>query len=489
MQHLPILQILLPLLSAPLCVMVPQRLAARALATAAAFASFGVAMRLLWQVRNFGTIHYELGGFAPPLGIEYRIDTASALLLVIVTMVAAAVFSFGASREGTLIPAGREHLYYAAMLLCLTGLLGMAITGDAFNVFVFLEISSLSSYALIGIGKGRRAHMAAFSYLIMGTIGGTFFLLGVGLLYQMTGTLNMADLAARLVSQHDNRTMHVAFAFLCVGLSLKLAVFPLHQWLPNAYTYAPPVVSAFLSATSTKVMFYVLARVIFSLCGATFVFGVLKMHYLMIPLSVGAMFVGSLAAIYQQDVKRVLAYSSVAQIGYMTLGLSFNSVSGLTAALVHLFNHALMKGGLFLVLACVFFRVGATKVDDFAGLGKRMPLTMAAFVVGGLALIGVPATAGFISKWYLVMGALEHGYYAVAMLILASSLLAVVYVWRIVEVAYFREPKDDTITEAPLRLLLPAWALIFGTVFFGLTTEWTAGTAQQAARELLRGVL
>lgn len=484
-QHLPILQVIVPLMGAPLCVMVRHRLLARGLSTLLAMGCFGMALSLLAQVRSGGAVRYQLGGFPPPLGIEYHVDLMAALLLVIVTTIAAAVFAFGASRAGTLIPEGREHLYYAAMLLCLSGLLGMAITGDAFNVFVFLEISSLSSYALIALGAGRRAYMSAFSYLIMGTIGGTFFLLGVGLLYQITGTLNMADLARLLQEQHENRTYHVAFAFLCVGLSLKLAVFPLHQWLPNAYTFAPPAVSAFLSATATKVMFYVLARVIFSICGAAFVFGVLRMHLLMIPLSLGAMFVGSLAAVYQKDVKRLLAYSSVAQIGYMTLGLSFNSLPGLTAGLVHLFNHALMKGGLFLVVACVAFRLQSTRLEDFAGLGRRMPVTMAAFVVGGLSLIGVPATVGFISKWYLVTGAIEQGYYAIALLILLSSLLAVAYVWRVVEVAYFRECTRPEVQEAPLRLLLPTWALIGATIVFGLSTDWTVGVAQGAAQQLL----
>lgn len=489
-QHLPILQVVVPLMAAPLCVILRNRLAARVLATAIAATCLAIAITLLRQVTATGPIQYELGGFAPPLGIEYRIDSMTALLLVIVTMIAAAVFAFGATRFGTLIPEGREHLYYAALLLCMAGLLGMSITGDAFNVFVFLEISSLSSYALIGLGEGRRAHMASYSYLIMGTIGGTFFLLGVGLLYQITGTLNMADLATRLADLHEHRTLHVAVAFLCVGLSLKLAVFPLHQWLPNAYSYAPPVVSAFLSATATKVMFYVLTRFIFTILGSTLIFGVLRMQYLLIPLSVGGMFVGSAAAIYQKDIKRLLAYSSVAQIGYMTLGLSFNSESGLTAGLVHLFNHALMKGGLFLVVACVAYRLGgSTRISDWAGLGRRMPITMAAFVVGGLSLIGVPATVGFISKWYLVTGALEHGYYAVAVLILLSSLLAVVYVWRVVEVIYFGKCTREDIKEAPLSLLLPTWALIGATVFFGLTTQWTAGVASQAAKQLLGGGL
>jgi multicomponent Na+:H+ antiporter subunit D len=198
------------------------------------------------------------------------------------------------------------------------------------------------------------------------------------------------------------------------------------------------------------------------------------------------MIVGSTAAIYQTRLRRVLAYSSIAQIGYMTLGLSLASVTGLTGALIHLFNHALMKGGLFLVAACVIFRVGTTTFDKMRGLGRRMPLTMAAFVVGGLAMIGLPGTAGFVSKWYLVSAALEQGAYTVAIAIVVTSLLAVVYVWRIVEVAYFSpSPPDAPRGDAPLHMLIPTWILVGASVYFGLFTELSVGVASTAAHQLM----
>jgi multicomponent Na+:H+ antiporter subunit D len=200
------------------------------------------------------------------------------------------------------------------------------------------------------------------------------------------------------------------------------------------------------------------------------------------------MFTGSLAAIYQTDLKRLLAYSSIAQIGYMTLGLSFHSQLGLTGGFVHLFNHALMKGGLFLVVGCVVYRIGSSNIADMRGLARQMPITMAAFVIGGLALIGVPATVGFVSKWYLVLAALERGWGIVAWLILLSSLLAVIYVWRVVEVVFLAEPPEgQTVEEAPLSMLIPTWCLIGASVYFGINTELTAGVAASAARTLLTG--
>ncbi|MDS4042314.1 MAG: monovalent cation/H+ antiporter subunit D family protein, partial [Candidatus Competibacter sp.] len=373
-------------------------------------------------------------------------------------------------------------------LLCLTGLLGITITGDAFNLFVFLEISSLSSYVLIGIGRDRRALTAAYQYLIMGTIGATFILIGIGLLYVLTGTLNMGDLASRIPAVADTRTVHAAFAFLTVGVSLKLALFPLHLWLPNAYAYAPSAVTAFLAATATKVAIYVLLRFFFTVFGAEFSFETMRLDFVLLPLALVGIFSASVVAIFQTNVKRMLAYSSVAQIGYMILGISLVSVTGLTASISHLFNHALMKGALFMALGCVSFRVGAARLERMAGVGRAMPWTMGAFVIGGLSLIGVPLTAGFVGKWYLIVGALEKGWWPVAMLVLITSLLAVIYIWRVVEVAYFKPaPEGQVVREAPLALLIPTWTLALANLYFGLDTSLNAGVARRAAEMLLGG--
>jgi len=349
-----------------------------------------------------------------------------------------------------------------------------------------LEISSLSSYALISQGTSRRALTSAIQYLVMGTIGGTFILLGIGMIYMVTGTLNIADMAVQLAGVGPNRTVLVALACIGIGTGIKLAVFPLHIWLPNAYTYAPAIVTAFLAATATKVAYYVLVRFMFSVFGADLAFGALRLDAVLMPLALAAMFAGSIVAIFQDDLKRMLAYSSVAQVGYMVLGLSLVSVTGLTGGLVHLFNHALMKCGLFLVMAAVLLRTGSTHIDAMAGIGRRMPLTMAAFVVGGLSMIGVPLTVGFVSKWYLVKGAIEAGLWPVAVLILLSSLLALIYIWRVVEVAYFREPSDDypNVYEAPPTLLGPIWILAGAMIFFGIFTSLSAGTAAAAAEML-----
>ena len=487
---LPALQVIVPLIAAPLCALLPAGRTVWLLALSASGLALLVAALLLDQVLAGGPVSYAMGGWPAPWGIEYRVDALNAYVLLLVASIGTVVMAFARPIVECRIrlSKGKQPWFYTTYLLCLAGLLGITITGDAFNVFVFLEISSLSSYVLIAIGRDRRALTAAYQYLIMGAIGATFILIGIGLLYVMTGTLNMSDLTARIPAVADTRTIHAAFAFLTVGVSLKLALFPLHLWLPNAYAYAPSAVTAFLAATATKVAIYVLLRFLFTLFGARFSFETMDLDKVLLPLALAGIFSASVAAIFQTNVKRMLAYSSVAQIGYMILGISLASVTGLTASISHLFNHALMKGALFMALGCVSFRVGAAKLERMAGVGRTMPWTMSAFVIGGLSLIGAPLTAGFVSKWYLIVAVLEKGWWPVAALVLLTSLLAVIYVWRVVEVAYFKPaPEGQVVREAPLALLLPTWALALANLYFGLDTSLNAGVARRAA-EMLLGV-
>jgi multicomponent Na+:H+ antiporter subunit D len=487
-EHFPAVQVVLPLMAAAVIVIVRNSTASHLIATGVAWVCALVSWQLLQTVLATGPISYELGGWAPPWGIEYRVDVLNAFVLLLVSGVSALVFPFAGASVAAEIDPKKHHIFYACMLLCMTGMLGITITGDAFNIFVFLEITSLSSYALIAMGKDRRALTASFNYLVMGTLGGTAILIGVGLLLMQTGTLNITDLHLRLSGAGEtSKTVLVALAFLTLGTSLKLALFPLHAWLPNAYAYAPSAVTALIAATSTKVSVYVLLRFIFSVFGATLVFEVFQLQRILMPLAIIGMFVGSLVAIYQTNIKRMLAYSSLAQVGYMVLGISLVNESGLAGGIVHMFNHALIKGALFMVMAAVVLRTGSAEISSMRGLAKRMPLTYLGFVVGGLGLIGVPLTAGFVSKWYLVLGAIENGAWLVVAMILASSLLAVIYVWRVVEVGFFEEPDPDApeITEAPMSMLIPTWIMLGASVFFGITSDTTAGVALEAARQLL----
>ena len=486
--HLPILQVIIPLLAAPTALLIRKPKFVWVFACLVSLAAVLISINLLNQTLNVGEIIYELGGWQAPIGIEYRIDALGAFILVLVCSISLVVLTGTHKSIEKEIPEDKQTLFYISFLLCVAGLLGIVATGDAFNVFVFLEISSLSTYTLIGLGRDRRALWASYQYLIMGTIGATFILIGIGLMYMMTGTLNMADLAQRLPEVAYTKTVFTAFAFFIVGVCLKLALFPLHLWLPNAYAYAPSVVTAFLAATATKVAIYVMVRFIFTIYGIEFSLTHLPLTEVLAVLGLLGVFGASFVAIIQNNVKRLFAFSSVAQIGYMVLGFSLGTQAGLQASLLHLFNHALMKAAIFMAIAGVVFKVGGVHLTDFKGLGKTMPITMAAILVGGLSLIGVPLTVGFVSKWYLILALLEQGWWPVVALVLMGSLMAVVYVWKLVEIAYFQPPKDGyKRDEAPLQILIPTIALVCANIYFGIDTEFTVSVTKAAVTSLFGG--
>ena len=484
--HLPALVIVVPLIAAPICIVLRRPALTLGFALAVVWTVFAMAIKLELTVLDQGVVTYAMGHWQAPWGIEYRLDALGSFVMTLVAGMGAVVLTYARSSLASEIPREKLYLFLSTYLLAMTGLLGICITGDLFNLFVFLEISALSSYALISMGKDRRALTAAFQYLILGTIGATFILIGIGLTYMMTGTLNMTDMAVRIGEVGPSRTIFAAFGFLTVGVAIKMALFPLHVWLPNAYTFAPSVVTAFLAATATKVSVYVFIRFVFTVYGPDYGPEVARLESVLISLALVGIFVASTVAIFQRNIKRMLAYSSIAQIGYMALGIGFATVTGLTGGIVHIFNHALIKGGLFLAMGSIALRIGSVDIDDMRGLGRRMPLTMFAWVLGGLGLIGVPATAGFISKWYLIQAALESELWPVAALVLMSSLLALVYVWRVVEVAYFNPPDHEVERcEAPPLMLIGTWVLIGASLFFGIFTEFSAGVARRAAEALL----
>ncbi len=483
--HLPILQVVVPMLIAPMIVVFNNRLIAWLLSFLGTIICLIISVALIWSTADGSVLTYFLGGWVPPIGIEYRIDAANSILLFLISVISVIVMFFSSNALISEVPKEKHKLFYACFLLCLTGLLGVVATADIFNVFVFLEISSLSTYVLVAQGSyvDRRALSASFNYLIMGTIGATFFVIGIGFIYMATGSLNMMDISERALELGNNKTIQAGFAFIVVGMGLKLAMVPLHIWLPNAYSFAPTVVTCFLAATATKVALYVLIRFVFSVFNYEYGFVSEIFLFLLMPLGIIAMIVGSVIAIFKQNLKKLLAYSSLAQIGYMVLGLSLLSEKGLSASLVHMVNHGFTKATLFMALGAFIINTKNPYLSSVKGLGKAMPLTSAAFVVGGLSLIGVPGTAGFISKWLLIEAVLEAGYWVVAVAILVSSLFAVIYIWKIVEVLYFNE-KPENHGELSFYLVAPIWILALFCIFLGLNTGLTVDIANMAAKIL-----
>ncbi len=495
--HLPALIVIVPLLAAVVMPMLGRGDKPWLCSTITAWAGFAMTIALHFQVSGLwqnsaarpAVLSYPIGNWQVPWGIEFRVDVLNAFILLVIAMISAVVTFYARLSIAQAIPPERVRFFYAAWLLFISGLLGVTMSGDVFNVYVLIEISALASYTLVAMGRyqNRKALQGSINYLVLGTIGASFFLIGVGYLYSVTGTLNMADLSTRLEPLHDNRAVITAFAFLLIGLSVKMALFPLHGWLPDAHGYAPPIVSALLSGVAIKVGAYLMFRLAFTVLGVEFTFSKLPTAPVIWLFATLAILVGSYTAIFQTSLKRLLAYSSVAQIGYIALGFALANENGLTGALVHIFNHALMKSGLFLVAGIVAYRIGESEIGALAGLGRKMPFTMAAFTAGGLGLIGVPLTSGFVSKWYLVSGAIDAGLFPLAFVVLAGSMLAVIYVWKVVEIVYFRPASESAAkaTEAPWSLVFPVWLLVGASLYFGIDASLSSGLAREAARFLL----
>ena len=474
---LPIVVVAAPLIASLLLPLVGwwRRAAAYPLFLGALALCAGASVAAAQAVLTGGPQAYYLGGWEPPWGIAFHIDHLAALLLPLLSGMALAVGVFSKRSVLKELPE-REVPFYSVYLLLVAGVTGIVATADLFNLYVFLEITSLTSYALVSIGSGR-AVVSAFRYLVLGTVGAAFYLLSVGYLYSVAGTLNMADLAEVLPALYESNAVRVGFAFFVVGMAIKMALFPVHAWLPAAYSNAPSAVSALVAATTTKVAAYVLVRVTFFVFEPRFVIELFPVTTLLGVAGAVAMVLGSVLAIAQSDLKRMLAYSSVAQIGYIVLGIGMANATALTGGVLHLVNHSVMKGCLFLAAGAIFYRTGCREISQLRHLSRRMPWTAAVFTVAAFSMIGLPPFGGFFSKMYLILGAIEGERWVFLALILLSSVLALAYFANVLRYLYI--PADAPATaptatagapteEAPLSMLAPMLALAAAILLLGL---------------------
>lgn len=419
-----------------------QPLAVTGSGLAAALSLFGFINYL-----NNGAIRYFFGGWEPPIGIEFVYDGLSAFMVLVINTVAVLVLIHSKHVAKREYP-GKQMPYFTMAMLMMLGFNGMVLTGDLFNFYVFLEISSLASYALIAIGE-KQAPFSAFRYLIIGTTGGTLYLLGVGFLYTVTGTLNLIDMAGMLPMVADNTAVVAALILMIVGIGVKAALFPMHGWLPDAYTYASSSSTALIAPIGTKVAAYMLFRVVLYLFGVDLMDAVAPLTTVLGVLACLGILYGSIMAIAQTELKRMLAFSSISQIGYIIMGLSLANPYGFAGALLHVVNHAAMKGCLFLVTGNLRLKEGHTNIKLFNdSYRKKYPWSMAAFTVAAISMVGLPPLAGFFSKWYLALGTIDNQNWLFLAVILISSLLNAVYFFRILEKVYMKNPDKDEQEEA-----------------------------------------
>ncbi|WP_440006416.1 complex I subunit 5 family protein [Halomicrococcus sp. SG-WS-1] len=422
---LPALLVLIPAVAA-VAVALLGRLWARAArwtALAATAAQAVLALALFRAVARSGSVRAVLGGFPALAGVELVVDRLAVPFVVLVAAIGLLVVAVTTTTE-------RAGSFLALVLLLVAGLTGVFVTGDAFNLYVFLELAGLSSYALVATADTDVAAGAALRYLLVGTVGAALYLLGVGYAYVATGALNVSLLGQRLGA---GTPAIAAFALVAVGLGVKVPVVPLHGWLPDAHGEAPVGVSVLLSGLVTTAGAYALARLVLAAFGIEFLAAVPLARVAVVAVGATSVVVGGLLALRQSKVKRLLACSTVSQLGLVVLGVGLANRLALTGAVVHLLSHAALKTGAFLAAGAIAESTGAKTVREYAGVARRAPLASAALAAAALGLVGVPPAGVFASKWYLVVGTLTADAPALAALVVASSLLSLLYFWRVLE--------------------------------------------------------
>jgi len=471
--HLPILVFLIPFLAAICMPLIglndPRR--CRPVALTALGGMFLLSIATLWRILSQGEIRYAFSGWTPPAGIEWVADEVAGIMVLLLS--ALAFLSLLLTHHDSVTElGGRTVPYHAILMTLVSGLTGIVYAGDLFNLFVFLEIAALSGYALVGI-PGGRSLVSAFRYLIMGSLGASFYLLGVSYFYAATGTLNMADLAQRLPDLLASKAVIGGLSFMFIGLGIKMAIMPLHGWLPDAYTEAPDAVSPLLAALVSKVALLAWIRILYWVLAAGSYGMIIEIFGLLWVVGALAAVGGAVLALTQQDLKRRFAYGGLAHIGLILVGVGQGTQAGVTGALFYLINDAVMQCLLFIMAGAIGWRYGVRTLDDLARTRLPTPWIITGFVVAALSMIGLPPTGGFFGKWYIVLSAIENENYVAVAAVVLTTVLTMAYFIQVLE-PMLRDgetgPRSPEI-ETPLQLRLSAGVLSAAIIGLGLWSD------------------
>ena len=460
------------------------------------FACISMALALIGSMHfarltTQGAIYsYAAGGWEAPWGIEVLINPFSAFMLIVISSVTLIILIYSTSSLQSEVPEQGIGWYYTIFLLLVAAMMGMVVTNDLFNMYVFIEVTGISACALV-LAKGtKQSTEASFKYLLLATVGSGFVLFGITLIYLITGNLNISFIAKEfdVVYMQYPFLIWTVLSFFLVGFSIKSALFPLHVWLPDAHSSAPTTSSAILSGLVVKAYIVGLIKIYFLIFGFEILDQIFIRHMILIMAS-AAMIGGSMFAFVQLNLKRRLAYSSVAQIGYIFLGIGLGSVTGLTAGILHIFNHAVMKACLFLAAGAIYHQTGEKQVNHLQGIGYKMPITIGAFSIAAFSMVGLPLFSGFISKWYLANGSIDAGMPIFVGLIILSGLLNASYFLPIIWQAFFvvdeHEPKTFTLDAIPRSMSFSMIVLAAMIIYFGINPKIPFDLARSAVSFLL----
>jgi multicomponent Na+:H+ antiporter subunit D len=430
-------------------------------------------------------IHYWAGGWKPPYGIELVIDSLSIFMLLLVSALSLCIAVYSQrSIEWEL--AGKTRHYYALFLVLQTGMMGVIVTADIFNLYVFFEIMSIAAYGMIAMGKDRRALKASFNYLIMGSIAVCFVLIGIGYLYSITGSVNMADIASKISLDSHPYAIMISLAFFIVGLSIKAALFPLHMWIPDAYAYAPQATTPFIEGAMGHVALYAVIRILFGVFGTDVLQRTGMSDILLVVSSIGMIVTAALAMV-QINLRKMLAYCSINQMGYIFFAISTLNPIGILGGMLHILNHAMMKVGLFQTAGAIKQSSGLENIPEFKGMSKRMPVTMLSFTIMALSIMGIPPLVGFVSKWYISLGIIASGHWPYIIVIIVNTLMEFVYFLRVINVSYFTLGAAER-REAPVSMIAPTAVLAIACILFGISVTPLRAMLDPVIGVLLGGV-
>jgi len=420
----------------------------------------------------------SVGGWRPPFCINLVAGPVGILFSIVIALVGLLVSIYALDY----IKEGATEKYHMLYLSLLTGATGVVLTGDIFNLFVFFEILCISSYALVAYLRDKAGIESAVKYLIQGAVGSSLLLIGIGLLYGVFGTLNMADIAQNINSVSPI-SVFVPMVLIITGLGVEAAIFPLNAWLPDAHSSAPSSISAILSGIAIEVGLYAVVRVIFTIFGASSILPFLAL------LGILTLLVGEMCAFSQNNIKRMLAYSSIGQIGLILFALAIGTSYGVTGGLFQLVSHTLSKALLFLTAGYMIYQAGSMEISALEGMGKKMPLTCLAFTIGAFSLVGLPPFIGFPSKFLVVRAALatkETFLFVLIGLALLGTVIEGAYFFRVVQVLYFKAEKPNPPSkDAPVAALIPMFIFVVLIVIVGVYPKLLTDVLNSAASELL----
>jgi multicomponent Na+:H+ antiporter subunit D len=476
---LPVLPLLLPLAAAIAMVAGWGRIRLhRGLGAAASLGQLAVAAWALVAVGGRHIVVTQVGGWVAPYGISLVIDALTAVLLALSAFTALVVTMYGAASLGSKL---EKRGFHPLLQLLLLGVNGAFVAGDLFNLYVWFEVLLIASFVLLVLGRKPRQVRAANRYVAINLVASIMFLSATGLLYGVTGTLNLAHLSERIATVETPGLIVAISMLLLVAFGIKAALFPLFFWLPGAYVAPPPAISAVFAGLVTKVGVYALMRV----------FGLLFLRLpefpteLLLGLALLTMVVGVFGAVSQSDIRHILAFHSISQVGYMVLGLALATELGFAAALVFIVHHALVKGALFLVAGVIQREAGSFELDRIGGLYRERPDLALLFGIAAASLAGLPPFSGFWAKLLVVRASLEAGSWLAASVALAVGSLTLYSMTKIWARAFWKpHPKPDR--QAPpipsrWALAAPVTFMVAASVLIGLAPESLVSLAKDAA--------